>query len=108
MTKQATIQEQEMLMDMITDDAKFINLLDVIDERYDEVHKITYADNKASKAAKEYQKEEEAKLLFMQDVLKRSVRQAYDEQEVYILTDQYHRMRDNFDIMVYVKKKQVS
>ena len=68
----------------------------------------SYYVSKQPKAAKEYQKEEEAKLLFMQDVLKRSVRQAYDQQEVYMLTESYYKMREHFDIMVYVKKKQVS
>ena len=106
--KQATNQEQEMLMDLITDDAKFINLLDIIDDHHDFVHKITYANNKASKAGKEYQKEEEDKLLFMEDIIKRSVRQAYNDQEVYMLFDKYHQLRDYFDIMVYVKKKEVS
>jgi hypothetical protein len=102
--------EQEILVETLKDaTTKKIDLLAIIKEQNDKVADLTRKE-KPTKAAKQYQEEEEQKLIFLQDIIKRAVRTAYsnddDASEVYTHTDYFGTMMRYFDVEVIVRQKQ--
>ena len=102
--------EQEILVETLKDaTTKKVNLLQIIKEQSDKVADLTRKE-RPTKAAKQYQEEEEQKLLFLQDIIKRSVRLAYyeddDAQDVFTQTDSMGQLMRYFDVEVIVKRKQ--
>jgi hypothetical protein len=101
--------EQEILVETLKDaTTKKIDLLAIIKEQSDKVADLTKKE-KPTKAAKQYQEEEEQKLFFLQDIIKRAVRTVYlnddDASEVYQQTDYFGTMMRHFDVEVIVRRK---
>lgn len=99
--------EQDLLIDILAKDAKPINLMSMIEDYNNKIRDITRHSTKVSKAAQAYSDEETEKLLYLQDTLKKAVCEAYDHDlGVYQLTDSFGNMKDNFEIKVYVTRKE--
>jgi hypothetical protein len=101
--------EHEILVETLKDaTTKKIDLLAIIKEQADKVADLTRKE-KPTKAAKTYQEEEEQKLLFLQDIIKRAVRTAYldeeDASDVWQHTDYFGNMMRHFDVEVIVRRK---
>ena len=102
--------EHEILVETLKDaTTKKIDLLAIIKEQSDKVADLTRKE-KPTKAAKQYQEEEEQKLFFLQDIIKRAVRTAYldeeDASDIWQHTDYFGTMMRYFDVEVIVRQKQ--
>lgn len=102
--------EKEILVETLKDaTTKKIDLLAIIKEQSDKVADLTRKE-KPTKAAITYQQEEEQKLIFLQDIIKRAVRTAYldeeDVSDVFQHTDYFGTMMRHFEVDVIVRRKQ--
>lgn len=102
--------EKEILVETLKDaTTKKIDLLAIIKEQSDKVADLTRKE-KPTRAAKTYQEEEEQKLFFLQDIIKRAVRTAYldeeDVSEIFQHTDYFGTMMRHFEVDVIVRRKQ--
>jgi hypothetical protein len=104
-----TMEHEILVETIINPTTKKIDLLAIIKEQSDKVADLTRKE-KPTKAAKQYQEEEEQKLIFLQDIIKRAVRTAYlnddDVGEVFTHTDYFGTMMRYFDVEVIVRQKQ--
>lgn len=106
-----TMEHEILVETLINPTTKKIDLLAIIKEQSDKVADLTRKE-KPTKAAKQYQEEEEQKLIFLQDIIKRAVRTAYldleqeEINEVYQHTDYFGTMMRHFDVEVIVRRKQ--
>lgn len=96
----------EILVEQLKDSStKVINLLSVIEARAKNISDIARR-NDVTKVAKAYIEEEEQKLLFIQDLIKTALWEAYpNDNSIAKDTMSYSTILKNFDIELIAKRK---
>jgi hypothetical protein len=98
--------KKEILFEQIKNSTtKVISLMDVIEEQHKKLSDIRRR-GEPSKAAKAYVEEEEQKLLFLQDIIKRALWDAYKDSNIVNDTLNWQKTFQNFDIEVIAKRKE--
>lgn len=96
--------DQELLIDIMKDEARPIDILGIINKQYDTIRDIKRNNSKLTKVQQAYIDEEEQKLSYLEDLMRKAVRDAYAGKEnVYAMTNHFGNMLENFEIKVYVK-----
>jgi hypothetical protein len=100
--------KKEILFEQVKNSTtKVISLMDVIEEQNKKLSDIRRR-GEPSKAAKAYVEEEEQKLLFLQDIIKRALWDAYvNDPNIVNDTFNWQKVLQNFDIEVIAKRKEV-
>jgi hypothetical protein len=98
--------DKDILFEQIKDTSvRTVNLNDVLDRLYDSIREIQRRD-KPTKNAKAYAEEEETKLLYIQDILKKSIWEAYsNDADIFQKTLNWKQVNDNFEFHVIVRKR---
>ena len=99
--------KKEILFEQVKNSTtKVISLMDVIEEQHKKLSDIRRR-GEPSKAAKAYVEEEEQKLLFLQDIIKRALWDAYvKDPNIVNDTLNWQKTLQNFDIEVIAKRKE--
>jgi hypothetical protein len=99
--------KKEILFEQVKNSTtKVISLMDVIEEQNKKLSDIRRR-SEPSKAAKAYVEEEEQKLLFLQDIIKRALWDAYvNDPNIVNDTFNWQKTLQNFDIEVIAKRKE--
>jgi hypothetical protein len=99
--------KKEILFEQVKNSTtKVVSLMDVIEEQNKKLSDIRRR-GEISKAAKAYVEEEEQKLLFLQDIIKRALWDAYiNDPNIVNDTFNWQKTLQNFDIEVIAKRKE--
>jgi hypothetical protein len=99
--------KKEILFEQVKNSTtKVISLMDVIEEQHKKLSDIRRR-SEPSKAAKAYVEEEEQKLLFLQDIIKRALWDAYvNDSNIVNDTLNWSKVLQNFEIEVIAKRKE--
>ena len=99
--------KKEILFEQVKNSTtKVISLMDVIEEQHKKLSDIRTR-SEPSKAAKAYVEEEEQKLLFLQDIIKRALWDAYlNDSNIVNDTLNWSKVLQNFEIEVIAKRKE--
>lgn len=97
--------EKELVFETLKDSTtRRTSIIDQVDEKFKDLDKIRKQSN-LSKAAKEYIQEEDAKLLFVMDLIKMAVLRAYNDPELFDKMSSYGQLIKNFDVEIIVRQK---
>ena len=99
---------KEILMNVIKGTARQVDFMEMILEQYEFIRKAkNIAGSKPNKVEEAYIKEQEQKLKELEDIVKRWVREAFDDDdEIYSKTEYWTKVEKNYNIKVFVEEKE--
>jgi hypothetical protein len=96
----------QVTMDILKETARQVDFMQMIREQYEFISQANnIAGSNPSKTEKAYIEEQDAKLKELENIVKRWVREAFnDDKEIYEKTDYFVKIEKNFTIRVLVEK----
>ena len=101
--KKENTMTKEILMNVIKGTARQIDFMEIIKEQYQFIRQAkTIAGSKPSKTEETYIKEQEKKLAELEDIVKRWVREAFqDDDDIYSKTEYWNKIEKNYSILFH-------
>jgi hypothetical protein len=99
---------KEILMNVIKGTARQVDFMAMIREQYAHLKQAkNQAGTKPTKVQTAYIEEQDQKLRELEDIVKRWVREAFEDDDgIYSKTDYWHKVEKNYNIRVFVEQKE--